>query len=148
MLTRTSLKIKRLVDSKTVQVNLLNGTITGSRGAPLLVRADRNGYLTVSLENDHLLVHRIVAYAALGDEALQPGRVVVHIDGNRSNNAAANLQVLNAGQQHKTSRRPALRWRVTDLEQIEIARFASRDLAEEYARWKFGHTDGILGPKY
>ena len=145
MLTRTSLLIQQLVDSGAVRVDLAAGVITGLRGRPLKPRLDRSGYATVSLARNHLPVHRIVAYAAFGERALQAGMVITHIDGNRANNAAANLRIQPAARPARAQRtqRARLGWGVGFAGELRAA-FATRELAEEYAAWKYGPAAEIL----
>ena len=150
MLTRTSLLIQQLVDSDAVRVDLAAGVITGLRGRPLKPRLDRSGYATVSLARNHLPVHRIVAYAAFGERALQAGTVIAHIDGNRANNAAANLRIQPAARPASARRPrpvpgafPGMGWGVSLAGELRAA-FATRELAEEYAAWKFGPAAEIL----
>jgi hypothetical protein len=139
MLTRTSQKIKTLVDSGRVTVDAATGTIVGARGRGLKVRADRNGYLTVSLAGDHLFVHRIVAYCTFGEEALEVGRIITHRDGDRTHNAAGNLRIASPFEARaRSARRRSLQYPVLDPGTgEETARFASAELAEEYALWKY-----------
>lgn len=145
MLTRTSLLIQQLVDSGQIRVDLATGEITGLRGRPLKVRADRSGYSTVSLAQNHLPVHRIVAYAAFGERALHAGTVISHVDGDRTHNAAANLQIRSAAEPN-SARTPRLRlgWGVKGGSEPIRAAFATRELAEEYAAWKFGPQAAVL----
>lgn len=143
MLTRTSLLIQQLVDSGAVRVDLATGVVTGLRGRPLKPRLDRSGYATVSLARNHLPVHRIVAYAAFGERALQAGTVITHIDGDRGHNAAANLRVQPAAARARAAR-PRLGWGVRMGGEPVRAAFATRELAEEYAAWKFGPAAEIL----
>ena len=143
MLTRTSLLIQQLVDSGVVRVDLDTGVVTGLRGRPLKPRLDRSGYTTVSLARNHLPVHRIVAYAAFGERALQAGTVITHIDGDRAHNAAANLRVQPAAARARAAR-PRLGWGVREGGQPVRAAFATRELAEEYAAWKFGPAAEIM----
>ncbi|GAP16082.1 HNH endonuclease [Longilinea arvoryzae] len=146
MLTRTSLLIQQLVDSRQVKVNLETGEVFGLRGKVLKTRIDRSGYSTVSLARNHLPVHRIIAYAAFGEVALQAGKVITHRDGNPRNNAATNLAVRSAVEQRPSRQRLRLRlgWGVS-LPGGEIhAAFDSRELAEEYAAWKYGANAAVL----
>lgn len=136
MLTRTSLLIQRLIDGGLIAVDTATGVVTGRRGRPLKVRVDRSGYCTVSLAQNHLPVHRLVAYAALGEPALRAGTIVTHIDGDRANNAAANLRLEPAAARARTVR-PRLGWGVIVAGRLAAA-FAERALAEEYAAWKYG----------
>lgn len=146
MLTRTSLLIQQLIDSGQVKVNLVSGEVIGLRGRPLKVRLDRSGYCTVSLARNHLPVHRLVAYAAFGESALRAGMVITHRDGNRRNNAAANLQVRSANEAPPAhhARRPRLGWGVSRPDGKIPAAFESRELAEEYAAWKYGADANVL----
>ena len=151
MLTRTSLLIQQLVDSGAVRVDLATGVVTGLRGRPLKPRLDRSGYATVSLARNHLPVHRIVAYAAFGERALQAGTVITHIDGDRGHNAAANLRVQPAAARARAARTrpvpgafPGMGWGVSLPGEPVRAAFATRELAEEYATWKFGPAAEIL----
>lgn len=146
MLTRTSLLIQQLIDSGQVKVNLETGEVFGLRGNALKIRSDRSGYSTVSLARNHLAVHRIVAYAAFGEDALRAGRVISHRDGNPRNNAAANLEVLNALERRQSRRTPRLRlgWGVSLAGDEIHAAFDSRELAEEYAAWKYGADAAVL----
>ncbi len=146
MLTRTSLLIQQLIDSGQVKVNLETGEVFGMRGSVLKVRIDRSGFSTVSLARNHLPVHRIVAYAAFGADALKAGRVISHRDGDPRNNAAANLVVLSAIEQPPARRlpRPRLGWGVSLPGGAIHAAFDSRELAEEYAAWKYGADAAVL----
>lgn len=150
MLTQTSLLIQRLVDSGQVNVNLETGEVFGLRGSVLKIRIDRSGYSTVSLARNHLPVHRIVAYAAFGESALHAGKVISHRDGNRRNNAAANLEVQNAAEKQTTRRKartlpkPQLGWGVSLADGRIRAAFEDRELAEEFAAWKYGVDATVL----
>lgn len=146
MLTRTSLLIQQLIDNGQVRVNLDTGEVIGLRGKPLKVRIDRSGYCTVSLARNHLPVHRLVAYAAFGQSALHAGVVISHRDGDRRNNAAANLLVRNAAGATTSRRdsRPRLGWGVSRPGEPVRAAFESRELAEEYAAWKYGAGAVVL----
>ncbi len=143
MLTRTSLLIQQLVDSGAVRVDLATGEIIGRRGRPLKLRVDRSGYTTVSLARNHLPVHRIVAYAAYGERALQAGTVITHIDGDRAHNAAANLRIQPTAGRARAAR-PRLGWGVREGSEPICAAFATRELADEYAAWKFGQQAAVL----
>lgn len=145
MLTRTSLLIQQLVDSGRIRVDLATGEVTGMRGRPLKVRADHTGYATVSLARNHLPVHRIVAYAAFGERALRPGTVITHIDGDRSHNAAKNLRIAAAATRPARLPRPRIGWGVAAAGEPICAAFTTRELAEEYAAWKFG-SQAVISP--
>lgn len=148
MLTRTSLLIQRLIDGGLIAVDTATGVVTGRRGRPLKVRVDRSGYCTVSLAQNHLPVHRLVAYAAFGERALHAGTVITHIDGDRTHNAAANLRVISPGEQHSARQpRPKLGWGVSLPGEPVRAAFATRELAEEYAAWKFGPAAEIISTR-
>ncbi len=154
MLTPTSLLIQRLIDSGQVRVNLETGEVFGLRGGLLKVRVDSSGYCTVSLARDHLPVHRLVAYAAFGERALRAGTVITHRDGDPRHNAAANLEVRSAAAARSSRRaqhprpQPAvpagLGWGVSRLAGEIVAAFTSRELAEEYAAWKYGADATVL----
>ena len=140
MLTRTSQQIRQAVDTGRVAVDLAQGLVIGSRGRALRPRVDRGGYLTVSLAGQHLPLHRIVAYAAFGEQALAVGMAVRHKDGDNRNNAASNLEVVPLAVSRRPHKPvlPAMPWPVTDPASGQIvARFIRRELAEEYARWKY-----------
>lgn len=146
MLTSTSLLIQRLIDSGKVKPNLETGEVVGLRGKALKIRVDGSGYCTVSLARNHLPVHRLVAYAAFGESALQAGSIVSHRDGNPHNNAAANLEIRPAAGQRKQPalRRAQLGWGVSLPGGKMIAAFQSRELAEEYAAWKYSAGATVL----
>ncbi|HWQ45383.1 MAG TPA: HNH endonuclease [Longilinea sp.] len=140
MLTRTSQQIRQAVDTGRVAVDLAQGLVIGSRGRALRPRVDRGGYLTVSLAGQHLPLHRIVAYAAYGEQALAVGMAVRHKDGDNKNNTAANLEVipLAVSRRPRVAVLPAMPWPVTDPANGQmVARFTRREQAEEYARWKY-----------
>lgn len=154
MLTSTSLLIQQLIDSGKVKPDLETGEVIGLRGRALKIRIDRSGYCTVSLARNHLPVHRLVAYAAFGEIALQAGSIISHRDGNRRNNAADNLEIRSAAGQRdrRTMRRPlpvpgvfaGLGWGVSQTGGKIVAAFESRELAEEYAAWKFNARADVL----
>ncbi len=146
MLTSTSLLIQRLIDSGKVKPDLETGEVIGLRGKALKIRVDASGYCTVSLARNHLPVHRLVAYLAFGEIALQAGSIISHRDGNRRNNAAANLEIRPAaGQRNRPARRGAhLGWGVMLPDGKIVAAFENRELAEEYAAWKQDARAAVL----
>jgi len=146
MLTSTSLLIQQLIDSGKVKLNLETGEVIGLRGRALKIRMDGSGYCTVSLARNHLPVHRLVAYAAFGEIALQAGSIITHRDGNRRNNAAGNLEIrTSAGQRNRPALgRVHLGWGVSLQGGKIVAAFESRELAEEYAAWKNDARAAVL----
>lgn len=82
----------------------------GSRKPTPTRAVHTNGYILVQVGRHHPLAdakgrvyeHRLVASEALG-RPLLPGEVVHHIDGNRKNNAAENLQVCASNAEHKSA---------------------------------------------
>lgn len=58
-------------------------------------RPDANGYYYVRVNKHDMRIHRLVARAFLG-EPPRPKMDVLHIDGNKSNNAAANLRYVDS----------------------------------------------------
>lgn len=78
-----------------LSVDTETGVILGAKGAPL-ERSAVNVYYEGG--NYKLLAHRVVAFVAFGPEALAPGAVVLHKDGNKSDNRAENLEVLTRAQ--------------------------------------------------
>jgi len=143
LLTKASLRIKNAVDSGRITVDLVTGSVSGTRGKLLKPRLDRFGYLMVSFAGDYSYVHRIVAYAAYGERALEPGMQIRHVNGLKEDNRAGNLSVDatpgNQRQVREGGPRPAgMLWKVVDpAEGKTIAHFISQELAEEYAMFKF-----------
>ena len=143
MLTKASLRIKNAVDSGRITVDLVTGSVSGARGKLLKPRLDRFGYLMISFAGDYSYVHRIVAYAAFGERALEPGMQIRHVNGLKEDNRAGNLSVDttpgNQRQVHEGGPRPAgMLWKVVDPAGGKtIAHFISQDLAEEYAVFKY-----------
>lgn len=141
-LTKASQRIKAAVDGGRIHANLSDGTVEGARGNLLKPRRDRSGFLMVSFGGDYAYIHRIIAYAAFGEEALLPGRQVIHLNGNKTDNRASNLKVIAAGERRQPRRSPApsaMPWKVIDpASGRAVAHFTSRQLAEEYAVFKFG----------
>ena len=144
MLTKASLRIKNAVDSGRITVDLVTGSVSGARGKLLKPRLDRFGYLMVSFAGDYSYVHRIVAYAAYGERALEPGMQIRHVNGLKEDNRAGNLSVDatpgNQRQARQGGPRPVgMLWKVVDPATGKtVAHFISQELAEEYARFKFG----------
>jgi len=144
VLTKASLRIKNAVDSGRITVDLLTGNVSGTRGTLLKPRLDRFGYLMVSFAGDYSYVHRIVAYAAYGERALEPGMQIRHLNGLKEDNRAMNLAVDatpgNQRQVREGGPRPAgMLWKVVDPTAGKtVAHFISQELAEEYAQFKFG----------
>lgn len=144
MLTKASLRIKNAVDSGRITVDLVTGSVSGARGKPLKPRLDRFGYRMVSFTGDYSYVHRIVAYAAFGERALEPGMQIHHVNGLKEDNRAANLSIdATPGNQRPARQggpRPAgMLWKVIDPAASKtVAHFISQELAEEYAFFKFG----------
>ena len=69
--------------------NRLAGSVVGTK--------DAYGYLTVNFQKSHYKVHRIIWLFLTGSD---PGELTIdHIDGNRSNNRAANLRLATRQQQ-------------------------------------------------
>jgi hypothetical protein len=140
-LTQASLRIKSAVDSGRIRPSPADGMVVGARGSLLKPRRDRSGFLMVSFGSDYAYIHRIIAYAAFGDNALLPGMQVIHLDGDKTNNRAANLKVVSLQERGRSAGRksPGMAWKVLDpVTGSAIAHFASQLLAEEYARFKFG----------
>ncbi|MGD0006151.1 MAG: HNH endonuclease [Anaerolineaceae bacterium] len=144
MLTQASLRIKNAVDSGRIAVDLVTGSVSGARGKPLKPRLDRFGYQMVSFAGDYSYVHRIVAYAAFGEHALEPGMQIHHVNGLKEDNRAVNLSIDatpgNQRQAREGGPRPAgMLWKVVDPAAGKtVAHFISQALAEEYAFFKFG----------
>ena len=67
-----------------------DGTVYNSRGKKLKQHTNRDGYLVVSLRDKNVLVHRLVAIAFVPNPHGYP--VVDHLDSNRSNPHASNLE--------------------------------------------------------
>ena len=143
MLTKASLRIKNAVDSGRITVDLVTGNVSGSRGLLLKPRLDRFGYLMVSFAGDYSYVHRIVAYAAYGERALEPGMQIRHVNALKEDNRAANLSIDatpgNQRQVREGGPRPVgMLWKVVDPAAGKtVAHFISQELAEEYALFKF-----------
>ena len=143
MLTKASLRIKNAVDSGRITVDLVTGNVSGSRGKLLKPRLDRFGYLMVSFAGDYSYVHRIVAYAAYGERALEPGMQIRHVNALKEDNRAANLSIDatpgNQRQVREGGPRPVgMLWKVVDPTAGKtVAHFISQELAEEYALFKF-----------
>lgn len=78
-----------------------------------------NGYVLVRVGVDHHLAdvrgyayeHRVVAETKLG-RRLRRGEVVHHLDGNKENNSAGNLEVLTHAWHHVKHRKPGGRRRL------------------------------------
>lgn len=89
-------------------------------------RVSKKGYLCVTLFNEcggkHFPIHRVVAFAFLGDPH-NPGLHVNHKDGNKLNNAASNLEWCTNAENMRHSRAMGLH-RMTD-EQRAIFKKAS-----------------------
>lgn len=140
-LTKASSRIQSAVDSHRIQPNPSDGTVAGARGHLLKPRRDRSGFLMVSFDGDYAYIHRIIAYAVVGREALLPGMQVIHLDGDKTNNRAANLKVVTFQERTRSAgrRSAGMPWKVVDpANGRAVAHFASQPLAEEYARFKFG----------
>jgi hypothetical protein len=143
LLTKASLRIKNAVDSGRITVDLVTGNVSGSRGKLLKPRLDRFGYLMVSFAGDYSYVHRIVAYAAYGERALEPGMQIRHVNALKEDNRAANLSIDatpgNQRQVREGGPRPVgMLWKVVDPTAGKtVAHFISQELAEEYALFKF-----------
>jgi len=148
LLTKASLRIKNAVDSGRITVDLFSGSVSGARGKPLKPRLDRFGYLMVSFAGDYSYVHRIVAYGAYGERALEPGMQIRHLNNLKEDNRATNLSIDatpgNQRQVHEGGARLAgMLWKVVDLAAGKtVAHFISQELAEEYARFKYGSPQG------
>ncbi len=146
MLTRSSLRIKQAVDTGRIQVDAAAGVVFGRRGQPLKPRLDSSGAPMVSFLGDYAYIHRVVAYVAFGESALQPGVQVRHLNGDPTDNRAANLALQTPTPLHaRDSRAPygqppsAMPWKVVDpASGRAVAHFVSHELAAEYARFKFG----------
>jgi hypothetical protein len=144
MLTKASLRIKNAVDSGRITIDQVTGNVMGARGSLLKPRLDRFGYLMVSFAGDYSYVHRIVAYAAFGEHALEPGIQIHHLNGIKEDNRAENLSISATPNNERPLRergpRPAgLQWKVVDPVSGKVtAHFITQELAEEYASFKFG----------
>lgn len=147
--------IKFYVDEGFLLVDVEGGVLYSTlRGIYVLakprlrrVSPDSQGYPAVYLRHRILngdlhgtskcRVHRVIAYAKYGDSVFEPGMVVHHINYNREDNRGENLELV-AKSVNSTLRRPS-RLSVRDpATGAIIARFSSKELAREYALWKFG----------
>ena len=144
MLTKASFRIKNAVDSGRITIDLFTGSVSGARGKPLKPRLDRFGYPMVSFAGNYFYVHRIVAFAAYGERALEAGMQIRHLNNLKGDNRSANLSIDvtpgNQRQAHEGGARPAgLLWKVVDPAAGKtVAHFKTQELAEEYALFKFG----------
>jgi hypothetical protein len=146
MLTKASLRIQIAVDSGRIRPNLQTGVVLGSRGRPLKPRADRSGLLMVSFGGDYSYIHRVVAYAAFGEPALQPGVEVEHINGILRDNRAENLRLSSVPglglRERRASFGSGMPYKVVDPATGKaLAHFRTQQLAEEYALFKFSSAD-------
>ncbi|HZU86907.1 MAG TPA: HNH endonuclease signature motif containing protein, partial [Anaerolineaceae bacterium] len=146
LLTQASLRIQNAVDSGRIRPDPHTGEVFGARGRPLKPRADRSGLLMVSFGGDYSYIHRVVAYAAFGEQALQPGVEVEHINGDLRDNRAENLRLGFSSGRGLRERRAdfgsGMPYKVVDPATGKaLGHFRTRELAEEYALFKFASTD-------
>ena len=71
-------------------VDLETGVIYGLKGQELKPCMTHNSYFTVTVQNKRKKVHRLVLMTATQNEGI--GLQVNHIDGDKSNNKASNLE--------------------------------------------------------
>lgn len=80
-----------------------SGEVKNNRGRLLKQRKDKDGYLHVNLRRGGkeycVFVHRLVAMAHVNNAENKPQ--VNHIDGNKSNNAASNLEWVTCSENNK-----------------------------------------------
>lgn len=73
-----------------------DGTVVGPRGARSASAAP-NGFLRFSIHTEergnygHIFVHQLAAYQQFGEESFGDGVKVIHLDGDRMNNALSNI---------------------------------------------------------
>lgn len=119
------------------RVRTIERVVIRSNGSPIPVRARilkptpniRFGYLYVAMYSENgrtsKSVHRLVANAFLGS---QEGREVNHIDGDKSNNALANLEYVTSAENKQHARR--------------IGLWANR--GDEHGNTKLSDSDAII----
>jgi len=146
MLTQASLRIKNAVDSGRIRPDPQTGQVFGLRGRALKMRPDRSGLLMVSFGGDYSYVHRVIAYVAFGEQALQAGVAVEHISQDLQDNRAENLRLAFGAARGVRESQGAfgsgMPYKVIDPSSGKaLAHFRTRELAEEYALFKFASAD-------
>lgn len=115
------------------------GGVIASAGSPAGSFSRGSGYASVMIEGTHYRVNRVIACLHGYDVS---GKIVDHIDGNKSNNSIGNLRVIDHCGNNRNQKR-----RLRNTSGVTGVRFCnSRDgeSAKWLARW---YEDGVLKSK-
>lgn len=117
-----------------------DGTVYSVRSKKVLTPVKHNqGYLCVSLgANNKRLLHRLIAETLIPNPDNKP--CVNHIDGNKHNNATANLEWCTYTENHLHAFRIGLRENPTGIE-LGTAKLSAEDVRWIRTNLEFGHKE-------
>ena len=123
-----------------LKVDVLKGEIEGRP-----IYEDRHGYLTVGMKGRAVRYHHVIGYYIFGERMV--GRQINHINGNKKDNRAVNLEVSTPSENAKHALDTGLR-EVKKGEELRWSKLTDNDVYEIRRLYKEGYTQKRLADIY